>query len=187
MIVILTGFTAAGKDTYQRELIKREISGLSKLITYTTRPIRPKEKDGRDYHFVSEEQFKELELQNKLIGIREYHSKSGLFKYGINKEDLLKNKNQSIILDPSGTIELIENIPREQMLIIYLESDEIDLHYRAALRGDDRKSFIERLSKDIEEFKELYSHINLRLNTSSRFNNLEDNIKAIELCLEERE
>lgn len=187
MIVILTGFTAAGKDTYQQELIKRKSGNLKKLITYTTRPIRAKEKNGVHYHFISEQDFKEMEKENLLVGIREYESKDGIFKYGINKKDLMKEENQSIILDPSGTLELLDSIPRKDILVIYLESDERDLHYRAAVRGDNRNAFVERLSKDMEEFKELYSHINLRLDTSSRLNNLELNIKAIEFCLEERE
>lgn len=185
MIVVLTGFTAAGKDTYQQELIKRKSGNLKKLITYTTRPMRPKEKNGVDYHFVNEEEFQDFAAENLLVGIREYKSQNGNFKYGINKKDLIKIENQSIILDPSGTLELLDIIPRQNILVVYLESDEKDLHYRAAVRGDDRKSFIERLSQDIEEFKELYAHVNLRLNTSSRLDNLEANIKAIEFCLEE--
>lgn len=186
MIVILTGFTAAGKDTYQQELIKRKSGELKKLITYTTRPMRPKEKNGIHYHFITESEFQDLSDQGLLVGMREYETQDGTFKYGINKTDLTKDENQSIILDPSGTLELLQSTQRNKILVIYLESDEKDLHHRASIRGDSRRSFIERLSRDKEEFKELYPHVNLRLNTSSRLNNLEANIKAIEFCLEEK-
>ena len=61
MIVVLTGFTAAGKDTYQQELIKRKKWKLKKTYyLYNKALCDQKEKNGVHYHFVNEEEFQDL-------------------------------------------------------------------------------------------------------------------------------
>ena len=57
MIKILTGKTCSGKDTIMNELRKR---GVRRIVTYTTRPMRYGEADGKTYHFVTDEKFKEM-------------------------------------------------------------------------------------------------------------------------------
>lgn len=185
MVVILTGFTAAGKDTYQQAIIKKHKNKISKLITYTTRPIRPKEKNGVHYHFITDDEFTSLAAANELIGIREFESQSGIYRYGIKKTDFNEESIQTIILDPSGTLELLSEIDNNKLFIVYLEASEQELHLRAALRGDDRTSFLHRLASDKKEFLPLYSKVNLMLNTNSE-DGIEENIKAIEYCLEEK-
>ena len=48
------GKSSSGKDTIYEELLSREELGLKPFIMYTTRPIRAKETDGVQYHFVTE-------------------------------------------------------------------------------------------------------------------------------------
>lgn len=54
--VIVTGPSAAGKTTVVEALLKR-LPSSAKLVTTTTRAPRPGEVDGRDYHFLSREEF----------------------------------------------------------------------------------------------------------------------------------
>ena len=53
----LMGKSASGKDTIFRSLLLDESLGLHRVIPYTTRPIREGEENGREYYFVSPEQF----------------------------------------------------------------------------------------------------------------------------------
>ena len=54
MIVVLLGKTSSGKDTVCNQLIQK---GYKKLVTYTTRPMRPGEIQDVTYHFISDEDF----------------------------------------------------------------------------------------------------------------------------------
>ena len=54
-MIVLIGASASGKTEVAKTLIYK--NGFSKIVTYTTRKIRPTEKDGIDYHFVSKQQF----------------------------------------------------------------------------------------------------------------------------------
>ena len=57
MIVVLLGKTSSGKDTVCNQLIQK---GYKKLVTYTTRPMRPGEVQDETYHFISKEEFETL-------------------------------------------------------------------------------------------------------------------------------
>ena len=55
-VFVITGTSGEGKSTLARELVER-VPELELAISATTRPRRPGEQDGRDYWFVSEEEF----------------------------------------------------------------------------------------------------------------------------------
>lgn len=59
----IMGKSSTGKDTIFKEVAKREELGLRNLVMYTTRPIREKETDGVEYHFVTEARAAELQRQ----------------------------------------------------------------------------------------------------------------------------
>ena len=55
-LLILAGPAGVGKSTLCQRLVQ-EVPGFERIVTATTRPHRPNEIDGRDYHFLSEAQF----------------------------------------------------------------------------------------------------------------------------------
>lgn len=58
-LVTISGPRGAGKNTVQNALLE-QVPGMRCIVPHTTRPPRPGEKDGREYHFVSEVQFSAL-------------------------------------------------------------------------------------------------------------------------------
>jgi guanylate kinase len=58
-IIVISAPSGAGKSTLVRRL-RASLSGLAFSISYTTRPPRPGEKDGRDYFFVPPARFKRM-------------------------------------------------------------------------------------------------------------------------------
>lgn len=60
LLLILSSPSGAGKTTLTHRLLA-DFDGLTFSISHTTRPPRPNEVDGQDYHFVSVEQFREIE------------------------------------------------------------------------------------------------------------------------------
>ena len=66
-IFYIMGKSSSGKDTIYSRLRIDETLGLSNLVLYTTRPMREGEKQGREYYFVGEEQFRQLKESVKFI------------------------------------------------------------------------------------------------------------------------
>lgn len=78
-IFYLMGKSASGKDTLY-QCLKEELH-LPTVVLYTTRPIREGEQDGREYHFVKEEQFRQFVASGKVIESRTYQTVHGPWTY----------------------------------------------------------------------------------------------------------
>ena len=73
----IMGKSASGKDTIYQRLLRNPEFSLERLVIYTTRPIRDGELDGREYHFVTEEDFqnacmKPAELEHLEKALEDY-------------------------------------------------------------------------------------------------------------------
>ena len=77
----IMGKSASGKDTIYQRLLRNPEFSLERLVIYTTRPIRDGELDGREYHFVTEEDFQKLKAEGKIIEDRGYETVYGLWRY----------------------------------------------------------------------------------------------------------
>ena len=82
LLVILSGFSGAGKGTLVRELLRRYPEEYALSVSATTRQPRAGETDGTDYFFVTKERFEELISSDGLI---EYASYVGNY-YGTPRE-----------------------------------------------------------------------------------------------------
>ena len=98
----IIGEAGAGKDTILKKVLEMGGGHLSPTISCTTRPPRDYEKDGVDYHFLTNEQFANYVLQNKFIEVSEFNN----WFYGTLKDDLKTDYINISVLNPEG----IENI-----------------------------------------------------------------------------
>lgn len=80
-IFCLMGKSSSGKDTIYKMLSEQGEIPFSKIIPYTTRPMRQGEQEGVEYHFTSEERLSELAAQGKVIEVRAYDTVYGVWKY----------------------------------------------------------------------------------------------------------
>lgn len=83
-IVLLMGESSTGKDTLKSAILKRtEFSeyGFKNIVLHTTRPIRTGEKDGEDYHYVTDEKMNQLDSEGKIIEKRSYDTVHGIWNY----------------------------------------------------------------------------------------------------------
>lgn len=136
MIVIL-GESASGKSTVQNILCKRY--GYERLITYTTRRPREGEKDGVDYHFISEDTFEKMHRDGSFCETAEYNG----WHYATAKDDCTDNK--VAVLTPHGLRQIRKfkdlilvtyyiNVPRRDRLVKILQrGDNIEEAYRRSL------------------------------------------------------
>ena len=71
VLIVVSGFAGSGKGTITKELIKR-YDNYRFSVSATTRNPRPGEVDGKDYFFISKEQFTEMIDKGELLEYTEY-------------------------------------------------------------------------------------------------------------------
>lgn len=71
ILVVVSGFSGAGKGTLMKELLKR-YDNYALSISATTRAPREGETDGKEYFFVTKEQFEKMRDERKLIEYAQY-------------------------------------------------------------------------------------------------------------------
>lgn len=154
-MLVLCGKSAAGKNYMLNELIKQ---GMKRVITYTTRPMRKGEKDGVDYHFISEWLFDKLKNDNFFAETAEYHVASKeIWKYGSAISDYKNSTNSVIILNPEGIKQIKKkNIP---ICAFCLEASKNTRLYRLSQRGDDLDEVNRRLEADDRDFKDIKKYV----------------------------
>ena len=176
MIYYICGKSAVGKDSIFQELVKR--TNLQRIIPYTTRPMRPMEKEGEEYHFLSEDEFLWLLSEGKMMESRSYHTAFGLWYYGTAFEERYKDHHHAFLC--IGTLESYKSIK------VYIElEDSLRLsRARAREQGNNPKA-LEELERRFQADNEDFSEDKLReAGIEKRYQNL-DFSKCVEEILED--
>ncbi len=97
-IFCLTGKSASGKDAIYQRLMADDASGLLPVISYTTRPIRDGEEEGREYHFCSISQMEQMEAEGRIIERRTYHTVHGDWHYFTADDGQIDLSNHSYLM-----------------------------------------------------------------------------------------
>lgn len=149
-MIVIIGMTASGKDTIVNKLVYKY--GYSKVVTYTTRPMRIGEIQGTTYHFISNSDFYSKIDSNFFAEWKSYDTIQGKWYYGSAKEDYTKDSDKSvIILTPDGyrdICKVLEDKPKS----IYIYSDKKTIKDRLLKRGDNKKEAKRRLKHDLKDF-----------------------------------
>ncbi|MFN3411720.1 MAG: guanylate kinase [Exilispira sp.] len=149
IIIVISGPSAAGKSTLRSMLLMNHPE-LTYSISYTTRKPRPDEKDGIDYFFITEDEFKRRIEQNDFL---EYAIVYGNF-YGTSKsqvENLINSGNPVVLeVDVQGAEKIINIYPDCCSIFIAPPSLEI-LIERFCLRGTENPQERERRIKEAEK------------------------------------
>lgn len=144
-MLILIGPSASGKTQIVQKLISEY--EMKKLVTYTSRPKRVGEVDGKDYHFISVTDFKERINNNFFIEYVVYNNNY----YGTSRSDLALDK--VVILEPTGLKHYLKENNKE-FVVVFLETSRDALKTRMINRGDQLKDIEYRLQNDINLFNE---------------------------------
>ena len=154
LLIVISGPSGVGKDA---TIAGMKDSGLifHHVTTATTRPKRPGEKDGVDYHFLSEEEFqRKIKAKQFLEWAKVYDN-----YYGVPKKELKEalNKGQDVIVkvDVQGAVTIKQILPDAIFIFITALSME-ELDTRLKQRHSQRAGELNlRLSKAQEEMKNL--------------------------------
>lgn len=140
-IFVVAAPSGAGKTTLVRKLVDSS-DDIVENVSHTTRPMRDGEKDGVDYHFRSQEDFRADERDGKFIESFQVFSNH----YGTAKEDLenlIENGNNVIlILDCKGAYKIKETFG-EQACTVFVKPPSLEvLENRLVSRGTDSEAVI---------------------------------------------
>ena len=135
-IYIIVGKSATGKDTIYQRLAKEMKNELKEIVMYSTRPIRNGEKDGREYYFVNEEAFLQLQRDGKVIEERSYDTVYGKWRYfTVNDGQIDLRKSNYIMI---GTLETYVQIKKyfgaDSVVPIYIDVETGERLARALSR-----------------------------------------------------
>ena len=175
MIYIITGPSGVGKNT----IIEAMSTDLDFYfsVSHTTRPQREGEVEGKDYHFVTEEDFKSLVDENLMIEYEQY----GGFYYGTSKKEILKESNIILLdLEVNGATKLLSE--NEDFIGIFIDIDDNELVKRLKNRGHDQ-NFIDKrmqLASIQREKKSQYQYHVDNVDIKSSVNQILDIIYALE-------
>ena len=143
-MIVLAGASASGKTEVAKELAKKY--GITKVITTTTRQMRVGEVNGRDYFFVSKEQFEMMVQDGRFVEYTFYNDNL----YGSTKDQISSNK--CVVIDPAGLRAYIAlNDPG--IVTFFLDTTEETRYKRMLLRGDKEELAKNRIEHDRLAFK----------------------------------
>lgn len=184
MLLILLGKTCSGKDAIAKELVMKH--GFYRIATTTSRPMRKGEKQDVDYHFVTEDEFKEKINDGCFIEYKTYDTTSGKWYYGTTYESLNNiddNGKYVIILTPDGYKELVEKLSIYHKSI-YVYANNSTIVNRLKKRKDKNDSIRRRLEHDNEDFKGVETIVDKIVYNNDK-DNLDYVIEKIIMCMED--
>ena len=122
MIFVISGPSGSGKTTLREESLKdKELrSRLANSISFTTRPKRLGEQNGKGYFFISEEEFQKKLKAKKILEWTEYLD----YYYGTPKDfvetQLKKRKHLILCLDLKGAARIKQLYPKNTVTVFIL-------------------------------------------------------------------
>ena len=146
ILIVVSGFSGAGKGTLMKKLME-DYDNYALSISMTTRTPRPGEVDGREYFFVTREQFEEKIGQDGLI---EYASYCGNY-YGTPRayveQQLEAGKDVVLEIEIQGALKIKEKFPTALLLFVMPPSAE---ELRKRLTPSRNEEFINNMREELK-------------------------------------
>lgn len=141
LLIVLSSPSGAGKSTISRMLLDAD-SGVTMSVSATTRPMRPGEVEGVDYHFVDDREF------DRMIAADEFIEWAPVFdhRYGTPsapiKAAMKQGRDVLFDIDWQGTQQLHAAMGEDLVRVFILPPSMAELERRLHMRGTDSDGVI---------------------------------------------
>jgi len=177
LMFVLSSPSGAGKTTLSRMLMG-EVAGLDLSVSATTRPKRPGEVDGKDYHFVDQDRFAAMvEAGDMLEWAHVFGHSYGTPRAPVEAA-LQGGKDVLFDIDWQGTQQLRDKVPQDVVSLFILPPSVGALEQRLRTRAQDSDEVIaQRMHKAGDEMShwDAYDYIVINRDLDEAF----ANVKAI--------
>ena len=134
LLIIMSGPSGVGKGTIREKLMEDKTLNLFYSVSMTTRNPRPGEVDGREYYFVSKEEFQRNIDNGNLLEWAEFVGN----RYGTPKDKVEKmrdeGKNVLLEIDVKGTSQVLSKLDPNDVISVFIAPPSIE-ELRNRLRG----------------------------------------------------
>lgn len=142
LLVVISGFSGAGKGTLVRRLLQ-DYDNYALSVSMTTRGIREGEVDKKDYFFVSREEFENTISQGGLIEHAQYCGNYYGTPRAYVEQKLKEGKNVLLEIEVQGAMQIKEKFP-DTLLIFVTPPSAAVLEKRLRGRGTEDEATIKR-------------------------------------------
>ncbi len=153
LLIIISGPSGVGKGTIRKKITEKDNLNLWFSVSMTTRNMRPGEEDGREYFFVSKENFLKTLSEGGLLESNQYVGNY----YGTPKEKVeeMREKGFNVLLeiDVNGAEQVMKAVGKENVCSIFILPPSID-ELEKRIRGrstENEETIASRLSQASRE------------------------------------
>lgn len=182
LLIIMSGPSGVGKGTIREELMKNNTLNLFYSVSMTTRSMRPGEANGREYYFVTREEFdKNIESGNLLEWAEFVGNRYGTPKDKV-EETRDSGKNVLLEIEVKGTSQVLSKVNGDDVISIFIAPPSIEeLERRIRGRSTETDDVVKaRLARAIQEldYKKQYRYVVINDKLEDAVNEVRDIIKS---------
>lgn len=145
-LYVIAAPSGAGKTSLVKALMARE-PGLRFSVSYTTRPIRATEVNGRDYHFVDVAEFQRMIAAGEFLEYAQVFDNYYGTGLGATREALAAGQRLLLEIDWQGARQVRSKLPEAELIFI-LPPSLASLEERLRTRSTDSEAVIQRRLRD---------------------------------------
>ncbi len=177
LLIVLSGPSGVGKGTVRKALFEMPGHNLEYSVSMTTRAMRPGEVDGKDYYFVSRDEFEKRIEDGKLLEHAEFVGNYYGTPLDKVEDKLAQGKEVVLEIEVQGALQVREKCP-DAVFIFLAPPSKQALYDRLHRRGTESEEKInERVEKANKEFALAYKYDYIVVN--DEVSNAADRIMAI--------
>ena len=140
ILIVVSGFSGAGKGTIMKELLKR-YDNYALSISATTRQPREGEEDGREYFFKTADEFEKMIAKDELIEYARYVENYYGTPRTYVEEQLENGKDVILEIEIQGALKVKEKLP-DTLLLFVTPPSAAELEHRLVGRGTETREVI---------------------------------------------
>jgi guanylate kinase len=178
LLIVISGPSGVGKDSVLEEMKSRGLP-FHFVITATTRAPRPDEMDGRDYFFLSQDDFARMIDEGELLEYAVvYQDYKGIPKSQVRKA-LASGKNVIMRIDVQGA-ETVRKLAKDALLIFLTPQNEEELINRLKNRNTETMESLKlRIATTRQEYNKIGIFDYIVVNKDDHLHETVDMIEAI--------
>lgn len=179
LLIVISGPSGVGKDTIARRLIERRPDSFYFVVTATTRKPRPGEVHGKDYFFLSFDEFARMIDEDELLEhAMVYNDYKGVPKRQI-REALESGRDVIMRVDPQGAATIRKLIPNAVSIFLIAESEEAMVTRLRERKSETPEGLSLRIATARQEMKRIAEFDYCVVNAQERHEEAVDNVLCI--------